>query len=65
MEQAAWGLGRKDPSPEGGFLGLWGEAGARALKGVLFAVLLFLSLSAEKKRSGRFVLKWSIDPKAQ
>ena len=29
-------------------LGLWGEAGAGALKGVLFTVLLFLLLSAEK-----------------
>lgn len=30
-------------------LGLWAEAGAGALKGVLFTVLFFLSLSAKKK----------------
>lgn len=47
-EQLPWGLVRKDPSPEQGSLGLWGEDGARALKGILFTVLVFLSLSAEK-----------------
>lgn len=47
-KQVPWGLGRKDPSPEQGSLSLWGEAGSRGLKGILFTVLLFLSLSAEK-----------------
>lgn len=47
-KQIPWGLRRKDPNLEQGSLGLWGEAGARALKGILFTVLLFLSLSAEK-----------------